>query len=677
MKQWTIIPFAAMLLVGVSCNKQPKYSQGLDMTNLDTSADPKKDFYQYACGGWMNKNPLTGEYSRYGSFDQLRENTTTQLQELVGELSKNVATEQGLSKKIGLVYNMSMDSATLNSQGYQAVKPMLDAVATMKSKEDAMKALPAMHHNGIQPFFFFYVAPDADKSTVQLVNIDQGGLNLPDRDYYLSSDKSNVDIRASYLKYVENMFKLFGFDESASKDKASKVMAIETSIAKVHFTKEQLREPKNNFNRVKTADLQKMFSQIDWNTYFSELSPNYKVEELNVSQLSFIQGLSKIVGSASLDEIKAYYEWTIMQASSSYLTDEIYAQSFGFYGKVLSGKEDEKPKWKRAIDLVESVMGEGLGEIYVQKYFPPKAKERMKDLVDNIMNTMKGRFDANTWMSAETKTKAKEKLSNILVKVGYPDKWRNYDKLEITNNEALFLNIIRSNRFDIDYMMSKLGKPVDRHEWQMSPQTVNAYYNPTTNEICFPAGILQEPFFYMDGDDAINYGAIGVVIAHELTHGFDDQGRLYDLNGNLKEWWTVEDAKKFEGKSKLIVDHFNNIIVIDSLHANGQYTLGENIADNGGLNISYAALQNVLKGVKVEKIDDFTPEQRFFLSYATVWACNIRNEEIRRLTMVDVHSLGKWRVNGTLPHVKAFLEAFDIKEGDPMWLAPEKRAEIW
>ena len=664
---------ACLMLFGTGC-KQSR--QSLDLTNLDTSVDPKQDFYQYACGGWMEKNPLPGEYSRYGAFDQLRETSQNQLQTLITDLAANVDKETGTAKKIGMLYNMVMDSAKLNEQGMEPVRPLLESVQALDSKEAALGALAGLHHQGIMPFFYYFVGPDIENSEANMMLLDQGGLGMPDRDYYLEQDENNKKIRAAYVNMLEKMFVLYGSTPDEARAKAADVLALETRIAASHFSREECRVPKDNFNRMTVEDLQKLFPALDWTAYFAELSPNYTVKELSVDQLPMMKKLATIVDKATLEELKAYYEWNIIRASASYVGDEIYAQSFDFYGRTLSGKQEMSARWKRAVDFVDGVLGEGLGELYVARYFPPEAKARMIELIGNVKAAMNDRFDANTWMSDETKAKAKDKLASVLVKVGYPDKFRSYDDLKI-EDDALFANVLRSNVFDCDYMMSKLGKPVDRNEWQMFPQTVNAYYNPTTNEICFPAGILQVPFFYMNGDDAINYGAIGVVIAHEMTHGFDDQGRQFDKNGNLNDWWTAEDAEKFSERAQRLIDHFDQIVVIDSLHANGRFTLGENIADNGGLNISFAALQKALQQHPEGEIDGFTPAQRFFLSYANVWAGNVRDEEIRRLTMIDPHSLGRWRVNGTLPHVAEFLEAFDIHEGDAMWLAPEKRAVIW
>lgn len=676
MKKNFFFPLIALAIVGTGCKQQNKVVQTLDLKNLDTTVNPKDDFYQFACGGWMKQHPLTEEYARYGSFNKLEEENQIQLKELVSELANQVKEEKGVAKKIGTLYNIAMDSNKLNKEGYQPIRAELENIRKIDSKTAAFAKLLELQYSGVCPFFSYYVAPDITNSKANIFNIVQGGLNLPDRDYYLKNDEQNKKIRQEYLLHLEKMFALCGNDKASAKTKAKQVLDIETQIAKIQFSRTELRNPRKNFNKMTVADLQKIAPAIDWTQYFQTIVPNSKITEVNLAQVPFMKALNTIYQKASIDQIKAYYEWNIIHEAASYLGDDLYAQNFDFYGKTMSGQTQMKPRWKRAINNINGIIGEGLGQMYVKKYFPAEAKERMIKLVDNIKTSMGERFANNDWMSASTKTKAKEKLDAIIVKIGYPDQWRDYTALNI-QEDSYWANVLRSNRFDIDYMIAKLQKPVDRNEWQMTPQTSNAYYDPTTNEICFPAGILQPPFFYMSGDDAINYGAIGVVIAHELTHGFDDQGRQFDKDGNLKDWWSEEDATKFQSKTKLIVDHFNKILVIDTLHANGDFTLGENIADNGGLNISFAALQKALKTNPVKDIDGFTPNQRFFLSYASVWAGNIRDKEIRRLTMVDPHSLGKWRVNGTLPHLQAFLDAFNIQEGDAMWLAPEKRARIW
>lgn len=677
MKKLLFVPLIAFAIWGTACKPKEKVeteTQKLDLANLDTTANPKHDFYQYACGGWMANHPLTGEYSRYGVFDKLGEDNQAQLKDLIEGLAANVSNETGDALKIGMLFNIAMDSAKLNRDGFAPVKEDLAAIRNIQDKDAAFQMLIEMHRTGNNPFFASYVSSDPGNSKENLFQLYQAGTGLPDRDYYLS--KEHKAIFDAYVSHMQHMFELFGSTRDEAQAKTTRVIGIEKALAEIQYDRISLRDPHKNYNKMTLSQLQELIPEINWAGYVKGMVPAFEVKELSAGQTEFMKGMAKIFAQSELESVKAYYEWNLISSAAPYLSDDIIAANFDFWGKTMSGQTEMKPRWKRSVSSVNSILGEAVGKMYVEKYFPAAAKERITKLVENVRLAMGERMAANTWMSDSTKQKGKEKLDAVLVKVGYPDKWRDYGELEI-KDDSYWANIKRYSRFEIDYMMSKLGKPVDRSEWHMTPQTVNAYYNPTTNEICFPAAILQPPFFYPYGDDAINYGGIGVVIAHELTHGFDDKGRLYDKEGNLNDWWSAEDARNFENRARLLVEHFNKIEVLPGLMANGTLTLGENIADNGGLNISFAALQKALKEKPEGDIDGFTPQQRFFLSYANLWASNIRDEEIKKLTMLDVHSLGRWRVNATLPHVDAFLDAFDIKEGDSMWLAPEKRAHIW
>ncbi len=678
MKKILFLPLAALLAWGTSCKPKEKtvetISQTLDLANFDTTADPKQDFFQYACGGWMAAHPLTGEYSRYGAFDKLAEDNQKQLRQLIEDLAAQTGRNKGDARKIGMLFNIAMDSAKLNRDGYGPIKEEMAAIDAMDSREEAFRMLVDMHRSGASPFFFCYVSSDPGNSKENLLQMYQAGTGLPDRDYYL--DEKHKPIFDAYVAHIQRMFGLCGLSPEEAAAKSGQVLAIEKALAESQYDRLTLRDPHKNYNKMTVARLQELVPEIDWAAYFKAILPDYPLSELSAGQVDYMKAMAKVFAQSDLEALKAYFQWNLIQGAAPYLSDDFVAANFDFWGKTLSGQTQMKPRWKRSVSSVDNIFGEAVGKLYVEKYFPASAKERIVKLVENVRLAMGERMAANTWMSDSTKEKGQEKLDAILVKVGYPDKWRDYQALEI-KDDSYWANVKRANRFEIEYMMSKLGKPVDRGEWHMNPQTVNAYYNPTTNEICFPAGILQPPFFYPYGDDAINYGGIGVVIAHELTHGFDDKGRLYDKDGNLEDWWSAEDARNFENRAQLLVDHFNQIEVLPGLHANGALTLGENIADNGGVNISFAALQKALKENPEGEIDGFTPQQRFFLSYANLWASNIRDEEIKRLTMLDVHSLGRWRVNATLPHVDAFLEAFQVKEGDKMWLEPEKRAHIW
>ncbi len=671
------LPILALALTAGACNgkKENVQAGGIDLNNLDRSVSPEADFYQFACGGWMKAHPLTDEYGRFGSFDLLAENNRQQMKELIEGLAANPAEQGTIARKIGDLYNIAMDSTKLNADGGAPIKPQLEKIAAVKDRKALNQLIAEMTRQGFGPYFGVYIGPDDMNSSVNLVQTYQGGLGLGDRDYYIKEDEHNTEIRTKYEAHVAKMFQLAGWTEKEAGKAATEVMAIETQLAKASYEKVKMRDPHANYHKMSVEELKKNIPGIDWDVYFATLGLQ-GITELNVGQPEPIQEVASILNTVDLEAQKSYLQWKVIDAAASYLSDDFVTENFEFNGKVLSGVKEMKPRWKRAVATVDGAMGEAVGQMYVEKYFPAAAKERMVKLVGNLQQALGERIQGLEWMSDETKAKALEKLAAIYVKVGYPEKWRDYAALEI-KDDSYWFNILRSNEFDFNYMLSKAGKPVDKTEWLMTPQTVNAYYNPTTNEICFPAGILQYPFFDMNADDAFNYGAIGVVIGHEMTHGFDDQGRQYDKDGNLKDWWTAEDAKNFEARAQVLVNWFDSIEVLPGLHANGQLTLGENIADHGGLQVAFQAFHNATKNAPLGEVDGFTPEQRFYLAYANVWAANIREEQIRFLTQMDVHSLGRWRVNAALPHINGWNEAFNIKEGDLMYLAPDNRASIW
>ena len=679
----TLIAVMALGLFA-ACNKGPKtpeLTSGIDKSNLDTTANPADNFYQYACGGWMEKNPLTDEYSRYGSFDKLGEDNREQLKSLIEEIAANKHEANSIPDKIATLYNMGMDSTTLNNQGAQPIEGMLKNIAALATTDDLQKEMTNLHINGINPFFGLFAEADYSDSKMTIAWLWQTGIAMGDRDYYLKDDDHNKELRAKYTEMIANMFTLSGYDKMANKsaeELAQMVMYVETRLAKASYDKEALRDPYKTFHKMSVEETDALAKDMKFTEYFKAIGlPEMK--SLNVGQPEYITEANEIL-KGDVEKVKAYFAWNVINTAAGYLSDDFVKESFKFYGTALSGKEEMRPRWKRVTGTVDGALGEAVGQMYVEKYFPKEAKDRMITLVDNLKTAFGERIQAAAWMNDTTKQKALEKLGTILVKVGYPDKWRDYSGLEI-KGDSYFANILRSNQFDIAYMINKIDKPTDKTEWLMTPQTVNAYYNPTTNEICFPAGILQPPFFDMNADDAVNYGAIGVVIGHEMTHGFDDQGRQYDKDGNLKDWWTAGDAENFTNNAQVLVDWFNAIKVSDNpeTYANGKFTLGENIADNGGLQISYQAMQNAIaKGqVNGEEMDGFSAAQRFFIAYAGVWAGNIREQEILRLTAIDPHSLGRLRVNATLPHISAFIQAFDVKEGDSMYLAPEKQVVLW
>ena len=651
---------------------------GIVMDNLDTTANPADDFYQFACGGWMKNHPLPDEYSRYGSFDQLGENTEKQLNKLITDIAQQSNDAGSIAQKIGDFYNCGMDTQAINEQGDQPIRPILQKIADVKNNKELTDLLIELHSTGYSPFFGVFGEASPNNSTMTIAWLAQSGLGLGERDYYLKPD---AKIKDGYLTMVETLLQLSEYGEmtnNVGKEKAlaAKVWNVETSLAKIFIDKNELRDPVKTNNVMPMEDAAKLMTVIDLNKYIENIVPN-KVDEVNVVLSSYFTSLNKFLATQDINAIKAYLAWNVVNEAAPYLSDDFVDASFEFYGKVLSGKKENRERWKRVINTVSGLLAEPVGQLYVEQYFPAEAKERMLTMIGNLRTALGERIANVTWMSQETKQKAQEKLEAVIVKVGYPDKWRDYSGLTI-EKDSYYANVMRAAKFENEYQLSKIGKPVDPSEWLMSPQTVNAYYNPTTNEICFPAAILQPPFFDMNADDAVNYGAIGVVIGHEMTHGFDAQGRQYDKTGNVNDWWTEEDSKNFVNQAQVLVEHFNKIEVLPGLFANGQFTLGENIADNGGLNTSFVALQHAKEqGTVQEEMDGFTANQRFFIAYANVWANNIRDEEISRRTMTDPHSLGKWRVNGTLPHIDAFIEAFNIQPGDKMYLEPEKRAKIW
>lgn len=681
MKNPLLIPAALVMLALAGCSSQPKSAAaGLDMSDMDTTVAPGEDFYLYACGGWIKNNPLKAEYSRFGSFDQLAENNREQLKTLVDSLGAQKNEPGSVAQKIADIYNMKMDSVRRNELGAQPVQADIKAIEAIKDKKELSGMVAKMRRDGVGTFFGVYVGADAKNSTMNIIDIYQSGTNMGDRDYYLDNDDNTKRIQAAYREYIQKLFLLAGFDSTRAKKAEEAVMKIETGLAKVQFTREQTRDPQANYNKMSFAEFKKLSNAFDWDVIFDEMGfAAEKGKDLVVDQVPFIKGMDKVVKSASIDELKDYMIFNLLDASTGSLSDEFSTASFDFYGKTMAGQQEQQPLWKRAISTINGTMGEALGEMYVQKYFPPQSKERMLKLVSNLQTALGEHIDSLKWMGDSTKAKAHEKLASFHVKIGYPDKWKDYSKLVVDTTLSFYDNMKAVSEFYYQKMLNeKLGKPVDKDEWLMNPQTVNAYYNPTTNEICFPAAILQPPFFYPEGDDAINYGGIGVVIGHEMTHGFDDQGRQFDKEGNLNDWWTADDAEQFTQRADKLADHYSSKIVLDTVHANGRYTLGENIADQGGLRVAYTAFKKAeAENPYTEKLDGFTPDQRFYLAYARLWAGNIRDEEILRLTKIDPHSLGNLRTNAALQNIDTFYDAFGIQEGDKMYLAPEERIVIW
>jgi putative endopeptidase len=669
----------AITLMTTACN-QPQQTTGIDLANLDTTAVPQNDFYQYACGGWMANNPLTPEYSRFGSFDKLGLQNLEQVNGLIQEIAERVKSQESrvkrgsVEQKIGELYNMAMDTARRDEEGVAAVQQTLSEIAAISSREQLSEVLGKAMEFGL---WAMYVDADALNSTMNILNEYQGGFALGEKEYYLDEDEHTRHIRAEYEKHIARMFELFGLSDGT--DKAKTVLRLETRLAKAAYSNVELRDPQRNYNKMSIDELQALVPQLDWKTYFAAFG--ITLDSLSVGQVPHLQEVGRMLADEPLEDLKTLFTWQVLDGAASYLTTDIFMENFHFYGQVLSGREEPSPLWKRAVGIVNGTLGEAVGQMYVKKYFPEENKARMLALVKNLQTALGQRIENLSWMSRETKDKALEKLQAMTIKIGYPDTWRDYSKLEINPEDTYYANLQRAAKFEQDYSLSYLGKPVDKKKWYMTPQTVNAYYNPSSNEICFPAGILQYPFFDMSADDAFNYGAIGVVIGHEMTHGFDDQGCQFDKDGNMQNWWTAEDKAAFDQRTKVMEEAFNRIEVAPGVHANGAFTLGENIADHGGLQVSYLAFCNneaaKPESERLQTRDGFTPAQRFFLAYANVWAGNIRPEEILVRTKGDPHSLGRWRVNGALPQIGAWYEAWNVTPESPMYVAPEDRVSIW
>lgn len=656
----------------ISCTNT---DMAIDRKNLDPGVEPGSDFYRYSNGGWMDANPLPAEFSRYGSFDKLAEDNQKMVKSLVEELAKLQAASDDIHAKAGLFYKTGMDSAEVEGLGITPLKADFEMVEGISDHNSLMELIISQHKKGNMLLFTIAGTPDRKNSSMMIANIFQGGLGLTDVDYYREETEKAKEIRERYKSYIREMMVLTGMDDANASQSAETIMMLETRLANASLTRLERRDQHRTYNKMSIEELGKLAPGFMWDEYFRAL--DLQITSLNVGMPGFFKELNKMLKEVETDQWKVYLKWHILNPSSPFLSSEFVDANFEFYGKFLSGKQVNQPRWKRVLQTSEMALGEAIGQLFVEKYFPAESKERMLVLVGNLKLALAERIRNLDWMSDSTRMEALSKLESMRVKIGYPDKWRDYAALEV-KDDSYYANVRRAAQFNQEYRLSKIGKPVDPDEWGMTPQTVNAYYSPSRNEIVFPAGILQPPFFYPDADDAVNYGAIGVVIGHEMTHGFDDQGRQYDKNGNLHDWWTKEDAEKFSERSQVLVDQYNAFNVLDTVKANGQLTIGENIADLGGLNIAFSALKQTWKdGKKGGKINGFTPEQRFILAYSHIWAQNISEAEILRRTKEDVHSLGRFRVNGPLPNFEPFYAAFDIREGDAMYLEPVKRASIW
>ena len=668
-----------MMALAMTTAASAQLRSGISLADLDPTVRPADDFYEYACGGWMKANPLPAAYSRYGSFDRLAEDNNKRINGILKELQSNTYPEGSVEQKLSDLYKLAMDSVRRDREGVEPLMPLIRRLEAAKTKEQLFKEQLALMPYGESELFVSYIAADDKNASQNILNIMQGGLTLGQKDYYLENDEATVKIREGFKKYIVRMFQLFGFKKAAAEKKMKNIMRIETALAKASKSRTELRDPQANYNKMTLKEFAARYPHLQLEAQMNATGiKSQHIQEMVVGQPAFLDAADKLFATMTAAEYRDIMEWGQIDGAAGTLSDEVRQAHFDFYGKVFSGKTEDHPLWRRSTNQVQGVMGEALGRIYVQKYFPASSKERMKTLVENLRIALGERIAAQDWMDDSTKVNALLKLNTFYVKIGYPDRWTDLSSLKIDAKKSYYENMEECSRFWVaDRISKRAGKPVDREEWHMTPQTVNAYYNPTTNEICFPAGILQVPFFDPTADDAFNYGAIGVVIGHEMTHGFDDQGRQYDKEGNMHDWWTEADGKNFTERTDKYADFFSAIEVLPGLKANGRLTLGENLADHGGLQVAWYAYKNATKRQQLPVIDGLTADQRFFLAYAGVWAANIRDAEIRNRTKSDPHSLGRWRVNGALPHIDAWYDAYGVMEGDKMFIPKEKRLSLW
>ena len=669
----------ALTSMSLAASAQAELQSGIKLGDLDTSVRPADDFYEYACGGWMKNNPLPAAFSRFGSFDRLGEDNNKRINGILNELLNNTYAKGTTEQKLSDLYKLAMDSVRREKEGLQPVMSKLKALESAKTMKQLFAIQMEMAKYGNMEFYRAGLGADEKNASQNILSVNQGGLTLGMKDYYLENDEATTKIRNEYKKHIVRMFQAYGFSKSTATKKMKNIFALELELAKISKSRTELRDPQANYNKMTLKEFNQKYPNLKLEQLMNAQGLKSEfMQEMVVGQPAFMEGANKILATMKPATLRDVMEWSVILSSTGSLNDAVREANFEFFGKVLSGRKQDHPAWRRATSQVENYMGQALGKIYVEKYFPAAAKERMTKLIKNLQIALGERIAAQDWMSDSTKVNALLKLNTFYVKVGYPDKWIDMSKLAIDPSKSYYENLLACrkfwNEYEIDHMA---GKPVDIDDWYMDPQTVNAYYNPTTNEICFPAGILQVPFFDMTADDAFNYGAIGVVIGHEMTHGFDDQGRQFDKDGNMHDWWAASDGEQFKARTDKYADFFSAIKVLPDLNANGRLTLGENLADHGGLQVAYAAFKNATKNHPLPVIDGLTPDQRFFLAYAGVWAGNITEAEIRNRTKSDPHSLGRWRVNGALPHIDAWYEAFGVKPGDKMYIPKEQRLPLW
>lgn len=669
---------AAILALGLfSCTAEKEQISGISLENMDLNSAPGTDFFEYACGGWIKNHPMPADYSRYGVTEILDEENRIQIRQIIEELGKGTHQKGSVEQMIGDLYTLLMDSARINKEGISPIKADMQKIEAIKSREEIVPVMSEMGVTGGGEFFGFYIDADMKNSMANLVQLNQGGLTLRIKDYYLDTDEATVKIREAFQKYIVDLFLKYGYDNATSTRIKDNVMSIETRLAKASRSLIEMRDPEKNYNKMSYENLKKDFAGFDWDTYFKA---NFitELKELSVGQPETIKEAIAMLNDTPIQALKDWMQFKLLNGSTSEIGDEFYDLSFDFFNKTMNGQPEAPARWKHAVNGVNGILGMAVGQMYVKKYFPEENKKRMLELVENLKVALGERIDKQDWMNDETKKLAKEKLATFIVKIGYPDKWKSYEGLTIDPEKSLYDNYKQIAIWSTkDEVARKLNKPVDRSEWGMTPQTVNAYYNPTTNEICFPAGILQPPFFDMAADDAYNYGGIGATIGHEMTHGFDDEGRQYDKDGNLRDWWTGNAAEEFQKRANVLADYYDKIEALPGLFIKGKQTLGENLADHGGLKVAWAAYKNATAKKPLADKDGFTADQRFFLSYAMTWAESIREERIRNQVNTDVHAQAKWRVNGCLPHIDQWYEAFHITDKDPMFIPKAERADVW
>ena len=674
----SLIAFFVILILNpaITFSQDEEGIKGFDRNNMDTSVSPAVNFYEYADGNWLKNNPIPGEYSRWGTFEVLAERNYKVLKEILEDAADNTDAEKGsIEQKVGDFYYTGMDSAQIEKEGYNPIKPELKKISEINTVPDIYRVVAELYKEGTSSMFHFYGSADEKNSEMVISQLSQGGLGLPDRDYYTNDDAHSKEVREKYLEHMTKMFMLIGQDKSTAGENAQTVMNIETRLAKSSLTRVERRNPDNTYHKMTLAKLEELTPGFDWAAYFNGIDLS-DPGDINVAEPDFFKELSVMMKDIPVADWKVYLTWKVVDDAAAYLSSPFVNENFEFNGKFMNGAKVLPERWKRVMRTTSRMLGEDLGQLFVKETFPPEAKARAHKIVLNLLEAMGERIKALEWMSPETKEKALYKLKHYTVKIGYPDKWKDYSKLDI-ERDSYAANLKRGSEFAVQRNLNKIGKPVDKTEWGMTPQTVNAYYNPTRNEIVFPAAILQPPFFNQDADDAINYGAMGAVIGHEITHGFDDEGRKYDAKGNLEDWWTQEDNDKFKARAQKIIDQFDSYMPIDSMQINGSVTTGENIADFGGLTVSFTAFKKTDEYKDNEMIDGFTPAQRFFLGWAQVWRNNIRDKNLMLRLKVDPHSPGKYRVNGPLSNMPEFWKAFNVKEGDPMRNPPNKVVKIW